>query len=222
MTPRFKAVVFDFDGTILDTETPVYESWRQLHMLHGIEPLSLDLWVANIGKSTDQLDPVEWLTSRVGEPVDIEQVQTDRRRLRDEMVTALDLRAGVLEWFDRCAEVGMPLGIGSSSPIEWVGRHLDERGLSDRFATVSCASDALPGKPDPAVYLRACADLGVDPEDAVAIEDSHHGVSGAKAAGMTCIAIPGPMTHRMDFAHADEIAASLAEIDIDRYLPKKI
>lgn len=220
-TGPFKAVIFDFDGTILDTETPVFDSWRQLHVQHGIEPLDFELWVDNIGKSTDQVDPVEWLTSRVDTPIDIDQLQAERRSIRDAMVTALDLRAGVTDWFDRCAEIGLPLGIGSSSPIAWVGRHLDERMLRDRFSVISCAGDGVPGKPDPAVYLAACAQLGVNPADAVAIEDSHHGVSGAKAAGMTCIAVPGPMTQQMDFSHADEVAGSLAEIDLDRYLPKK-
>jgi len=207
------AVVFDFDGTILDTETPVFEAWRQVALRRGVEPIPLDLWCQGIGLAEDAFDKAGWFRDRLGPDADMDEVHLERREVRDQLLAALDLRPGIEAWITACAEADIPVAIASSSPLEWVGRHLDDRSLRDCFQVVSCAGDGVPGKPDPAVYLSACRDLGVDPAAALAIEDSSHGVTGAKAAGLACIAVPGPMTAQMDFSHADWLAGSLAEFD---------
>lgn len=107
----------------------------------------------------------------------------------------------------------MPLAVASSSSSEWVDTNLRERGLREHFALLSCADPGTPGKPDPAVYLQACSGLGVAPERALAIEDSANGVRGARAAGLRCIAVPGPITVGSNFDHATMRADSLADVD---------
>lgn len=215
---KFDAVIFDFDGTVIDTETPVYESWRQLFIAHEVEPISLDDWSDNIGLSERVHDPAQILEARVGRPLDRNVVETERQRLRNEMVQDLQIRAGVMDWFDAVRGIGLALGIGSSSPSSWVELHLKHRNLRDRFGVVSCAGDGVPGKPAPDVYLHAATTLQVDPGRCLVIEDSAHGVTAAVEAGMTCIAVPGPMTVTMNFDHAHYSGPSLAEFDPGEFL----
>ena len=97
-----------------------------------------------------------------------------------------------------------PIGVASSSSVEWLERHLERLGLLHRFGTL-VGADVVGGvgKPAPDVYLRACADLGADPSRSVALEDSAHGVTAAKAAGMVAVAVPSRITRHNDFTHAD-------------------
>jgi len=216
----YSALVFDFDGTILDTETPVFDAWHTVGVALGIEPIPLEVWLQGIGLAEDAFDKDGWFLDRLGPDADMAAVHQQRRTVRDSLLAALGLRAGIEEWIAGFAAAGIPLAIASSSPEEWVGRHLDERGLRHHFDVLSCAGNGVPGKPEPAVYLKACDELGVEPTTALAIEDSAHGVSGAKAAGLSCIAVPGPMTIQMDFSHADWHAESLADLELGDFLPR--
>lgn len=209
------ALVFDFDGTILDTETPVYESWAETYRLAGAEPIPLDVWLQHIGKADDGtgLDVREILCEQLGVDAISAQVEEYRVNLRDEMTAGQAIREGVQRWIDAARAASIPLAIASSSPSTWVRPHLERLGLTDHFSVVSCADPGIPGKPDPAVYLSACSGLEVDPTGALAIEDSTHGVSAAIAAGLRCIAVPGPITTTMDFAQATIRTDSLNDVD---------
>lgn len=214
MTPTIKALVFDFDGTIIDTETPVYESWAETFRFAGAEPISIDRWLQDIGKADGYgIDVRAELCNQIGVDAISAQVETFRKDLCDEMLHALPLRDGVQQWIEAAASAGIPLAIASSSPTSWVQGHVDRLGLTERFVALSCADPGIPGKPDPTVYLSACASLGVPPSQGLAIEDSTHGVSAAMAAGMRCIAAPGPITKTMQFTHASIHVDSLNELD---------
>ena len=214
MSSRVSALVFDFDGTILDTETPVYESWADTYLMAGAEPVSLERWLQDIGKADGLgLDIRAELCGQLGVDALSAQVEERRKSLCDEMIQAQPLRDGVEQWIDAAAALGTPLGVASSSPTTWVSRHLERLGLAHRFATVSCADPGIAGKPDPTVYLSACQALDASPERALAIEDSTHGVSAAIAAGMRCIAAPGPITKAMRFDHATVHVDSLSDVD---------
>ena len=88
---------------------------------------------------------------------------------------------------------------------------LEKLGLLSRFAHVACFGGALAGKPAPDLYLAACGALDVEPHTAIAIEDSQHGISAAKAAGLWCIAVPNAVTEGLDLSHADLRLRSLAD-----------
>ena len=208
------ALVFDFDGTIVDTETPVYESWAETYRFAGADPIPLATWLQNIGMADGHgLDVRSILCEQLGVDAVSAQVEAHRRSTRDEMLLAQPIRDGVIDWINAASDAGVPLAIASSSPTEWVRRHLERIGLDAHFPIVSCADPGIPGKPDPTVYLTACSELGVDPSGALAIEDSTHGVSAAIAAGMRCIAAPGPITKTMRFDHASVHTDSLANLD---------
>lgn len=217
--PAVHAVVFDFDGTILDTETPVYESWAAAYRYAGAEPIPLETWLEHIGKADGHgLDVRALLCDQLGLPAVPAEVEAHRQATRDEMVHAEPIRPGVMDWIEAAGRNGVALGVASSSGSGWVRSHLARLGLEDHFAVVSCADPGVPGKPDPTVYREACRELGADPAASLAIEDSTHGVRAALDAGMRCIAAPGPITRTMDFTHATIRVGSLSELDAADWL----
>ena len=163
----------------------------------------------------NMLDPKRILRSHVDDDHHFDQVNERRRRHRNELMSALTLRPGVVDLLDAADRRGVPTAIASSSTIEWIQPHLDRHGIGDRFRTVSCVAPGVPGKPHPATYLTACQRLGVDPSGALALEDSPNGTTAAKAAGMRCIAVPAGVSEHLDFSHADATVPSLAGLDLD-------
>ena len=204
------AVVFDFDGLVLDTEWSGYQSTNAVFEAHG-EELSVELWTSFIG-TTDHPHWSEILARQIGRPVDLERWRP--WRVADGMARALrlELLPGVGELVDALRAAGVPLAIASSSPGDWVHGHLEHRELSGHFEVVCSGDEVERTKPDPALYELACARLGVDPAESVALEDSVLGVRSARAAGMFVVAVPGHMTAHMDFGEADAVVTSCAEL----------
>lgn len=214
------ALIFDFDGLILDTETPLFDAWRRTYEHHGIEPIGLDEWSESLGRADDDpalIDPIERLVAELGGTIDVEAVQSMRRRLRDEALHATPIQPGVMELLDEATRRGLAVAIASSSPPEWIERHLDDRGLGHRFPVRACAGSGVPGKPNPAVYLQAANALEVDPTACLALEDSPNGVRAAKAAGMRCIAVPTAVSERLDLSAADRVVPSLRSVDLEEW-----
>jgi beta-phosphoglucomutase-like phosphatase (HAD superfamily) len=110
--------------------------------------------------------------------------------------------------------------VASSGTREWVEGHLAQRDLRRYFGVVRTSADVQRVKPDPELYLSALAALGVEPQHAVAIEDSHHGLLAAKRAGMKCVIAPNPITQGLDFSEADLVLQSLAEISLSDLLKR--
>lgn len=203
--------VFDFDGTILDTEGPIYASWSELWGEHGHE-LVLTEWQTLIG-TDGGFDPWAELETRVGRALDPSLL--DRRRARrDVLLAARAPRPGVLAWLNEADRLGVPLGIASSSPPEWVERQLARLGLRDRFASVVCCDGTVPAKPDPTSFRLACEGLGAEPACSVAVEDSPHGVVAASAAGLFTVAVPHPLTADLDLSGADLVVGSLLDLPL--------
>jgi HAD superfamily hydrolase (TIGR01509 family) len=202
-----KALVFDFDGLILDTEEPVYRSWLELYRENG-EDLPFDRWIQTVGSNTAAFDPRGHLESRLGHA--LTQQAIDRRMARrTQLVLAQDVLPGVLELADAALARGLVLGVASSSSCDWVTGHLERLGIRGRFACVRARDDVAAVKPAPDLYLAALECLGVAPGDAIAIEDSPNGVSAAKAAGMWCVAVPNVITGGLDLSSADAVLRSL-------------
>jgi putative hydrolase of the HAD superfamily len=126
------------------------------------------------------------------------------------------VRPGVVALLEQASEAGVRLGVASSSPRDWVEGHLAERGLRHHFEVVFSRDDVERAKPDPALFRIATEALGAEPARTVALEDSHHGVSSAKAAGLWAVACPNRITSGLDFSHADLVVGSLAEVDLPR------
>jgi HAD superfamily hydrolase (TIGR01509 family) len=211
-----RAVVFDFDGLILDTEEPVYRSWLEVYEAHGQE-LPFERWVQIVGSSTTGFHPQHHLEERLGRPLPKEVL--DRRiGRRTELVLAKKLLPGVVERIDEAHALGLKVGVASSSSTEWVRGHLARLGILERFDCMRCRDDVASVKPEPDLYLSVLDCLGVPASGAIAIEDSPNGVVAAKRAGMRCVAIPNSITARLDLSAADVLLASLADVTLPELL----
>ena len=213
-----KLIVFDFDGLILDTEAPVYDAWQEIYGEHG-HALSFDKWATCIG-TADTFDPCIDLASLVGRALDAEALRQRHRARTDDLIAARAVLPGVREYIAEAGQLGLALGVASSSSRGWVDGHLRRLGLREAFSVVRCADDVPRVKPDPALYLAVLAAAGVGPRDAVALEDSPNGVLAAKRAGLTCVAVPNPLTARLDLGAADLCLASLADLPLTALLER--
>lgn len=205
------ALVFDFDGVILDTETPFFHAWSEAYAEHGLE-LTIEEWSTCLG-THGGFDPLEDLAAK-GAQFDADELLSRMRVRKDDLTDIDELLPGIEAWLGEAVELGLPVAVASSSTHEWVNGHLVRLQIADQFGHVSCREEGVPAKPQPDLYLRACEALGVDPRRALAVEDSPNGVTAAKAAGMFCIAVPHELTSGLDLAAADLLTSSLGDVTL--------
>jgi HAD superfamily hydrolase (TIGR01509 family) len=214
---RVRAIIFDFDGLILDTESTELQGWQEVYPEHGCE-LRLDTWASCIGRPSGFFDPYVHLERLTGQPVERAALRARRRERCRVLNLAQPVRPGVEQWITEAADRGIKLGVASSSDRAWVRGHLDRLGLLARFACVTCYEDTRVHKPDPAPYLDCLASLGAVASEAVAVEDSPNGVAAAKGAGLFCVAVPNPVTRQLDLSRADMRVDSLADLPLETLL----
>jgi HAD superfamily hydrolase (TIGR01509 family) len=216
-SPPVRALFLDFDGTMLETESASYDSWRELLAEHEYE-LTHDVWSATVG-TIDGVDPVALLEEHLGAPVDRSELEERQAARHRELLVDENLRPGIQRIVDEARARGLRLAIVTSASVPWVREHLSRLGLEADWEHVIAANgDVERAKPAPVLYAEALEQLGVRPEEAVAIEDSPHGVSAAKAAGIPAIAFPNPITETMDLGHADAVVTDLEGLGLDGLL----
>lgn len=207
-----RALVFDFDGLILETEGVLVRAWEAVWSDHGHE-LERDLWLANLG-TKDSVDLHTELEVRVGRVLDREKLRARREAVREHAFAVLGAQPGVVDYLADARAMGLSTAIASSSPSSWVEGHLARLGLVDEFVCIRCyegEGSRWDAKPAPDLYLAAVDELGVAPQEAVAFEDSPNGIAAAKAAGLLCVAVPNDVTRDLDLSGADLIVPSLAD-----------
>ncbi len=212
-------LVLDFDGTILDTEAPLYRSWAELWDDHGHQLDRAD-WQRNIG-GDDLFDPWAELEARVGTRLD-PSLHERRRLRRDEIQEREPIRSGIHQWLTEAAALGVPVGVASSSSHEWVSGRLELLGIRDHFTTLVCRSAEIPAKPVPTSYRLACSRLGIDPARSVAVEDSPNGVAAARGAGLYTVAVPHALTSDLDLSDAHLVVHSLDEVSLADILERAV
>ena len=210
MSHPFRAVVFDFDGLIVETEQPIYDAYHTIFEEYGVS-LTIDVWSSVIG-GTGLRDVFDYLETHLGREVDREAVRQQARRLQDGVIHTLPVQDGVAAHIEQAKEMGLRLGVASSSTRAWVNGHLGRTGLLASFDVVCAREDVRQTKPHPELYTLALERLGAQPHEAFAIEDSPNGVTAAKAAGMQCVVVPNPLTAQMSIDHADLRLESLADM----------
>lgn len=215
-----KALIFDFDGLILDTETPEYETWREIYREFGHE-LGIEAWGQIVGgTAASDFRPLPYLQTLTGRDLTTLDLSA---RASQQNLTRIASQAplpGVLATLRAARRLGLRLAVASSSPHSWVDGHLTRLGLTHFFDTIKCADDVARTKPEPDLYLAALRALGVDAMEAVAFEDSPNGVRAARAAGIFVVAIPNPVTAQLKINGESLRLDSLAELSLDELLFK--
>jgi HAD superfamily hydrolase (TIGR01509 family) len=209
-----RALVFDFDGLILETETPAYQAWAEIFREHGVE-LAPERWSDVIGRDF-RFDVHGHLEELTGRAHDRDATKARRNARRDELVNAQKLLGGVVEIFREAKAEGLKVGVASSSTREWVCGHLERLSFMEGWDAIVCRADVAHAKPAPDLYLKAVATMGVAARDAVALEDSPNGIASAKAAGLRVVAVPNPLTETLDLRAADVLVPSLADMTLAR------
>ena len=205
-----RALVFDFDGLIVDTETPEYTVWREAYEAHGHE-LELETWAQAIG-TINGFDAVADLQGRVEGELNMDVI--DRMILRSQaLLDAEGLRPGIAELLAAADAAGIPRSIASSSPIEWVTDNLGRLGADEGWSFILTADGEVSrAKPNPTLYLECLASFGLQGHEVVAFEDSPKGVAAARAAGLVCIAVPNTITAQLDLSAADHVIPALDDV----------
>jgi HAD superfamily hydrolase (TIGR01509 family) len=215
-----RGLLFDFDGLLIDTETPSRRAYEELYREHGHE-LPLEQWATLVGTIGAAFDPEAHLEELVGRKLDWEELAARRRAREDELCELEDLRPGIELYLEEARRRGLKTAIVSSSSREWIARHLARLGRVNGWgAIVAADGDTTRAKPQPALYLEALETLGLQPAEAIAFEDSLNGIRAAKAAGVFCVAVPNPITETFELDEADLLLDSLAEVSLDELLAR--
>lgn len=213
-----RALVFDFDGLILETEEPVYLSWLELYQKYGCQ-LSFEAWGSIIGTANGGFNPHTNLERCLGHSVPEDAFQKRLQR-ETELIMERPILPGVEDYLKDAKRLGLKVGLASSSTCSWVTNHLERLGLIEYFEVIRASDDVKQTKPDPELYLSALAGLGVPANQAIALEDSPNGVAAAKNAGMYCVAIPNVLTRQLKLERADLRLDSLRDMKLESLLAK--
>jgi HAD superfamily hydrolase (TIGR01509 family) len=203
------ALIFDFDGLLIDSESSALLAWREQFAVHELD-FPLEVWHQFIGSQGSQEAMMGVIRAGGVEFVDTE-LRAQWRERHNRIVSTVPLRPGVEAFLDEAAAAGAKFAVASSATRDWLDQQLGRLGIHDRFEVI-CARDNGRVKPAPDIYLAAIAALGVDASDAIAFEDSPNGITAAKAAGLFCVAVPNPVTAQLPLGQADVRVDSFTEI----------
>jgi putative hydrolase of the HAD superfamily len=210
-----RALIFDFDGLILDTESALIRAYADVHAAHGV-PFDEAAFLRSVGRADFSFDPWHAFEKRADRAV-LETERRTRNRARDLHLSVLP---GVVALLDAARDQDLRVGLASNSSHGHCERHLARVGLLDRFAFLACREDAPSPKPEPDLYKLVLNHFGLRGHEAIAFEDSHTGSLAAKRAGLWVVAVPNSSTAHHDFAHADLRVTSLADVTLDELMAR--
>ena len=210
------AVILDFDGLIVDTETPIFEAWKGAYERRG-QNLGLDLWQHSLG-THGGFDAHAHLEALVGEALPREELRREVRAVADRLSEPQPLLPGVEVLLRDARDRGLRRAVASSSSCGWVEGWLRRHGIRDLLDVVVARDDVSRVKPDPEIFLLAARRLEVAPERSVVFEDSPNGMRAALAAGMRCVAVPNALTRDLTRPDVDLVLGSLDERPLSEVL----
>lgn len=205
-----QALIFDFDGLLIDSEMPLFEIWQAVYREYGCE-LRLDDWQHALG-TFGGFDPYADIASRAGAGPERAALAPIIRERHVERCTTMPLLPGVASLLDEAKAAGMKVAVASSSAIDWVGPFLDQHGLTARLDAICTRDDVAQVKPAPDLFLLAASRVGAEPARCIVFEDSPNGLRAARAAGMWAVAVPNALTRPLPLPDHDLRLDSLADM----------
>ena len=219
---RIKALIFDFDGLILDTETPDFHVWQAIYQEHGFE-LPHDEWGKIVGGwGLSRFDAAQHLTLLSQGQLDTVSLRDRHRSESHALTLEQPVMPGVTDYIRDAKRLGLKLAIASSSPHSWVDTHAKRLGIFDHFDVIVCEDEVGVGrtKPNPDLFLLALNQLQVQKDEALVFEDSPNGVKAANQAGIFVVAVPNPVTSLLKIDGANLTIPSLADLSLPELLGK--
>ena len=214
-----KALIFDFDGLILDTETIDLQSWQEIYCDHGAE-FPISRWMDSLGGSSDLFDPYFHLITELKINVNKIEIRAKKECRDKELLNDLNPLPGVKELIDAADRLDIKLAVASSSERAWVISNLSRLCLLKRFQCIKCADDVIKTKPAPDLFEAVLRELGLKADQAIVFEDSPNGIQAANRAKIFCVAVPNAVTSHLSLDHADLIVDSLVEISLEDLIKK--
>ena len=209
-----RALLFDFDGLIVDTESAIYEAWRELYLHHGHD-LPLATYVQCVGSTFGHYDPMAALEELTGGPVAWQEVLPRKDARIRELQHGLGTLPGIRALLAEASREGIPCAVASSSQRSHVQGWLDRVKIADSFTAILTRDDVTNAKPAPDLFLAAAAALSLPPSETLVLEDSANGLRAARAAGAPCVIVPSPVTRGSDFAGAAAIMETLEGVALE-------
>ena len=210
-----RALVFDFDGLIVDTETPLIDAYADVHATHG-QPFNRAEFLRGVGHVDFTFNP--WRA--FGPDADEAALETQRQQHNRTRTLAQPLLPGVVALLDAARVAHLRLAVASNSSHDHVEGHLKRLGLHTMFEFFACRGDAPSPKPEPDLYRLVLQKFGLRGHEAIAFEDSHTGSLAAKRANLWTVAVPNASTAHHDFPHVDLCVSSLAELTLPDLLAR--
>jgi HAD superfamily hydrolase (TIGR01509 family) len=201
-----RALVFDFDGLLVDTETPLIDAYAAVHANHRVA-FDRAFFLRSVGHADYTFDPWHGFSPHA----DRAALEIERRATKDDLLLRQPVLPGVLELLGAARENNLRVGLASNSQHDWVDGHLARLGLAPCFDFVACREDVPSPKPEPDLYRLVLNRFGLRGHEAIAFEDSHTGSLAAKRANLWTVAVPNESTAHHDFSHVDLRLKSLAE-----------
>ncbi|MEH7614076.1 HAD family hydrolase [Gottfriedia acidiceleris] len=217
-----KAVIFDFDGLIVDTESVWFEAYKEVLQRYEVE-LTLQKFSEVVGTSDEIL--FDFINSNLKEPIEKELIEQMAKGLVDEKLLEPALRENVEDYLISAKNVGLQIALASSSSREWVESFLKKLNIYEYFSVIKTKDDVKKVKPDPELYLKAIEEIGVQASEAVAFEDSLNGLTAATKAGLHCVIVPNQVTSHLKFENHSLRLSSMAEKsleDVIKHLTNKL
>lgn len=213
-----KAVIFDFDGLIFDTETFELESYQSIYKKYNVE-FPLQRWYESIGTNF-VFDPYEQLLNSHAN-LDKNAVIKERTDLFDTTIQQKSTREGVIQYFEQAKELGLKVALASSSTNKWIYRFLEMLNLKKFFDLILTADDVSEVKPNPELYLKVLEHFNIHPNEAVVFEDSPNGSLAAIRANIPCVVVPNTTTQNLNFDHQVVLKInSMKDIELSEVLQK--
>jgi HAD superfamily hydrolase (TIGR01509 family) len=206
------ALILDFDGLILDTETPIFEAWQDAYRRRG-QSLRMEDWQQALGTYRG-FDPCAQLSQLTGQALDGETLEREVQSPFLRRCEEQPLRPGVTELLVEAGKWGLGTAVASSATRTWVLGWLRKHRLADQVDEVCGREDVAAVKPAPDLFLLAARRLAVPPGACLVFEDSPNGIRAARQAGMRCVAVPNPITEQLRLPDPDLVLASVAELPL--------
>ena len=204
-----RALIFDFDGLLVDTETVLIDAWEQMHAVDGL-PCDRAVLHHIVGHT----DVIYDYWSAYGPEISRSTLEARYRETARKLTLAAPPLPGTIDLLNAARAAGLRIGLASNSTHAHVEGHLEHRGMRGYFDFIACRDDVTIGKPEPDVYLHALQGLKIEPSAALAFEDSVPGHVAAHRAGLRVVVVPNPSTGHCEFTHAWLQLPSMADTSL--------